>query len=123
MELGRLLGFSNVTALSPEAHDEMIGFLSQLTHCIAITLMTCNDKEDMEKFTGDSFRDLTRIARINDIMWSELFIENKEALLAQMMQFANKFDELRKMIENDQVEEMRAMMRHSTKRRALFDKK
>ena len=42
MELGRLLGFSNVTTLSPEEHDEMIGFLSQLTHCIAITLMTCN---------------------------------------------------------------------------------
>ena len=69
LELGRLLGFSNVTTLSPEEHDEMIGFLSQLTHCIAITLMTCNDKEDMEKFTGDYFRDLTRIARINDIMW------------------------------------------------------
>ena len=42
-------------------------------HISAITLMTCNDKEDMEKFTGDSFRDLTRIARINDLMWSELF--------------------------------------------------
>ena len=81
MELGRLLGFSNVTTLSPEEHDEMIGFLSQLTHCIAITLMTCNDKENLEKFTGDSFRDLTRIARINDLMWSELFIENKTALL------------------------------------------
>ena len=65
MELGRLLGFSNVTTLSPEEHDEMIGFLSQLTHCIAITLMTCNNKDNMEKFTGDSFRDLTRIARIN----------------------------------------------------------
>ena len=51
MELGRLLGFSNVTTLSPEEHDEMIGFLSQLTHCIAITLMTCNDKENMEKLT------------------------------------------------------------------------
>ena len=49
IELGRLLGFSNVTTLSPEEHDEMIGFLSQLTHCIAITLMTCNDKENMEK--------------------------------------------------------------------------
>ena len=80
LELGRLLGFSNVTTLSPEEHDEMIGFLSQLTHCIAVTLMTCNDKENMEKFTGDSFRDLTRIARINDLMWSELFVENKEAL-------------------------------------------
>ena len=49
LELGRLLGFSNVTTLSPEEHDEMIGFLSQLTHCIAVTLMTCNDKEHMEK--------------------------------------------------------------------------
>ena len=67
MELGRLLGFANVTTLSPEEHDEMIGFLSQLTHCIAITLMTCNDKENMERFTGDSFRDLTRIAKINDL--------------------------------------------------------
>ena len=63
----------NVTTLSPEEHDEMIGFLSQLTRCIAITLMTCNNKENMEKFTGDSFRDLTRIARINDLMWSNLF--------------------------------------------------
>ena len=76
IELGRLLGFSNVTTLTPEEHDEMIGFLSQLTHCIAITLMTCNDKENMEKFTGDSFRDLTRIARINDAMWSERFLES-----------------------------------------------
>ena len=123
MELGRLLGFSNVTTLSPEEHDEMIGFLSQLTHCIAITLMTCNDKENMEKFTGDSFRDLTRIARINDAMWSELFMENKEALLRQMTLFADKFNELKVMIENGSVEEMRAMMRHSTARRALFDKK
>ena len=123
LELGKLLGFSNVTTLSPEEHDEMIGFLSQLTHCIAITLMTCNDKENMEKFTGDSFRDLTRIARINDLMWSELFIENKAALLEQMNLFINKFTELKSMLENDDVEAMRKMMQHSTERRALFDKK
>jgi prephenate dehydrogenase len=122
MELGRLLGFSNVTTLSPEEHDEMIGFLSQLTHCIAITLMTCNDKENMEKFTGDSFRDLTRIARINDLMWSELFIANKDALLKQMDLFIDKFNELKIMLEKDDVDSMRKMMRHSTERRALFDK-
>ena len=122
-ELGRLLGFSNVTALSPEEHDEMIGFLSQLTHCIAITLMTCNDKENMEKFTGDSFRDLTRIARINDLMWSELFIANKAALLNQMELFISKFNELKTMLETEDVDSMRKMMRHSTERRALFDKK
>ena len=123
LELGRLLGFSNVTTLSPEEHDEMIGFLSQLTHCIAITLMTSNDKENMEKFTGDSFRDLTRIARINDVMWSELFVANKSALLEQMTLFIDKFNELKTMLETEDVDSMRAMMRHSTERRALFDKK
>ena len=123
IELGRLLGFSNVTTLSPEEHDEMIGFLSQLTHCIAITLMTCNDKDNMEKFTGDSFRDLTRIARINDLMWSELFVANKDVLLEQMNMFIDKFNCLKSMLENDDVDGMRQMMRHSTERRALFDKK
>lgn len=122
IELGRLLGFSNVTTLSPEEHDEMIGFLSQLTHCIAITLMTCNDKEDMEKFTGDSFRDLTRIAKINEIMWSELFLENKDVLLEQMNLFLGKFKELKNMLELGDAEGIRAMMRHSTERRVLFDK-
>ena len=122
-ELGRLLGFSNVATLSPEEHDEMIGFLSQLTHCIAITLMTCNDKKDMEKFTGDSFRDLTRIARINDLMWSELFVANKPALLDQMNAFIDKFNELKTMLETEDIDGMRRMMRHSTERRALFDKK
>ena len=123
LELGRLLGFSNVTTLSPQEHDEMIGFLSQLTHCIAITLMTCNDKENMEKFTGDSFRDLTRIARINDAMWSELFIANKNALLDQMNLFIDKFNSLKTMLETEDINSMRAMMRHSTERRSLFDKK
>ena len=122
-ELGRLLGFSNVAVLSPEEHDEMIGFLSQLTHCIAITLMTCNDKENMEKYTGDSFRDLTRIARINDQMWSELFVANKHVLLDQMDMFTNQFAKLRTMLENEDIDAMRQMMRHSTARRALFDKK
>ena len=123
MEIGKLLGFSNVATLTPEEHDEMIGFLSQLTHCIAITLMTCNDKENMEKFTGDSFRDLTRIARINDLMWSELFICNKTALLEQMDLFLDKFNEFKRMLEREDVPGLRKMMQHSTERRALFDKK
>jgi len=123
MELGRLLGFSNVATLTPEAHDEMIGFLSQLTHCIAITLMTCNDMEDLEKFTGDSFRDLTRIAKINDQMWSELFVANKGPLLDQMDNFIDKLNELRSMLESEDIEGMRRMMRHSTERRVAFDRK
>ena len=122
-DLGEMLGFSRISALSPEEHDEVIGFVSQLTHCIAITLMTCNEKENLEKYTGDSFRDLTRIARINEDMWSELFMMNKSALLTQMDMFEEKFIDLRKMIRTDNVEGIKEMMRHSTRRRALFDKK
>lgn len=122
-ELGLLLGFNRISELSPQKHDEMIAFVSQLTHCIAVTLMTCNDEENMENYTGDSFRDLTRIARINDLMWSELFIENKTELIKQMDLFINKFNELREYLVNEDVEDMREMMRYSTTRRALFDKK
>ncbi len=120
--LGQILGFKQVTELSVKEHDEMIAFLSQLTHCIAVSLMCCNEKEGLEKYTGDSFRDLTRIARINDEMWSELFLSNREPLLAEMERFRTTFDQLYETIKNGNRESMREMMRISTKRRALFDK-
>lgn len=122
-KLGEELGFARISELSIESHDEMIAFLSQLTHCIAVTLMTCNEGEGLEKYTGDSFRDLTRIAKINDVMWSELFLMNKEALLAQMDLFAAEFAKLRAYLADGNREEMQKMMRISTARRALFDKK
>ena len=122
-DLGILLGFERVSTLTPEEHDEMIGFVSQLTHCIAVSLMTCCDNEHLVEYTGDSFRDLTRIARINEDMWSELFMLNKDALIEQMDVFAKEFDALRDMIKNGEVESMKEKMRLSTKRRAIFDKK
>ena len=122
-DLGRLLGFASVSRLSPDEHDDMIGFLSQLTHCIAVSLMTCNNSPNLEKYTGDSFRDLTRIARINDSMWSELFLMNKETLLKNMELFEKEFCRLKDALKNDDTETMREMMRLSTERRALFDKK
>lgn len=120
--LGRILGFARISVLSPDKHDEMIAFLSQLTHCIALTLMTCNEAEGLEKYTGDSFRDLTRIAKINDAMWSELFLMNKDALLREMDAFIDEFESLRQMLIDGDREGMRAMMRRSTERRSLFDK-
>ena len=122
-KLGAELGFARISELTVDEHDEMIAFLSQLTHCIAVTLMTCNENDGLEKYTGDSFRDLTRIAKINDVMWSELFLMNKEALLAQMDCFADEFAKLRKYLAEGNREEMQKMMRASTARRVLFDKK
>lgn len=121
-ELGHLLGFARISELSPEKHDEMIAFLSQLTHCIAVVLMTCNCTPELEKYTGDSFRDLTRIAKINDEMWSELFLQNKDALLRQMDGFSEEFSKFREMLSKGDREGMRESMRASTARRSLFDK-
>ena len=121
-QLGRLLGFKTVSELTPEKHDEMIGFLSQLTHCIAISLMTCKDSEHLVDYTGDSFRDLTRIAKINDEMWSELFLLNKDELISQMDLFSEKFLTLRQAIENEDKEQIKDIMRLSTHRRKFFDK-
>ena len=120
--LGEVLGFARITELSPEEHDRMIAFLSQLTHCIAVTLMTCNEAPMMEQYTGDSFRDLTRIAKINDAMWSELFLLNREALLEQMDAFANEFDRFRTLLKIGDSDGMRETMRRATARRILFDK-
>ena len=121
-DIGKLLGFKNVVRLSNEEHDEMIGFLSQLTHCIAVALMTCKDSEHLVEYTGDSFRDLTRIARINENMWSELFLLNKEQLLKQITLFEGQLAKLKKTIEDENVEEMKDIMRLSTLRRSYFDK-
>ena len=121
-ELGRTLGFGCISRLTPEMHDEMIGFLSQLTHCIAVALMNSKESEHLAEFTGDSFRDLTRIARINEGMWSELFLLNRDELLSQMDLFAEKFGELRQAVAEGDIPKMQEMMRISTERRSRFDK-
>ena len=122
-ELGKELGFARITRLSPKEHDDMIGFVSQLTHCIAVSLMTCTDNEHLVKYTGDSFRDLTRIARINENMWAELFMLNKEALVSQIDTFLNELSDFKDLIIKEDTKKMKEKMRLSTQRRALFDKK
>ena len=121
-ELLRPAGFGSYSVTTAEKHDEMIAFLSQLTHCIAVTLMCCNNMPDLEYYTGDSFRDLTRIARINDEMWSELFLDNKDMLLAEMRSFKQSFEELYEKIETGDRDRIREMMRLSTERRKRFNK-
>ena len=122
ISIGEELEFANISILTPEKHDEMIAYLSQLTHCIAVSLMTCSENEHLKEYTGDSFRDLTRIANINEDMWSELFLMNKEELLKQMDLFTNEFNKLKQTIKDEDVESMKDLMRLSTKRRKYFNK-
>lgn len=120
--IGRILGFGRISILSAKEHDQMIAFLSQLTHVIAVSLMNCNPEEGLEAYTGDSFRDLTRIAKINDAMWSELFLLNKDALIEQMDRFLMEMEAFRTALLMGDEATMREKMRHSTRKRARFDK-
>lgn len=121
-DLGRELGFKHISELSVKQHDETVGFLSHLTHCIAVSLMVCKESGHLADYTGDSFRDLTRIAKINDEMWSELFLLNKDEIVEQMNLFEQHFGKLKECIQNDDRDGIREMMRLSTKRRKVFDK-
>ena len=122
-EIGLILHFGMISELSPEEHDEIIGFVSQLTHCIAISLMNCSDNEKLVDYVGDSFRDLTRIARINENMWSELFILNKQGLIKDMDRFIEEITKLRDMVAAEDADGLKEKMIISTERRNLFDKK
>ena len=121
--LAETLGFARITQLTPAEHDRMIGYVSQLCHAIAVCLMCASDNTELACYTGDSFRDLTRIARINDKMWAELFLWNKDNLISEIDMFTESLLNLREKLVRDDREGLEEMFRLSTARRAAFDKK
>ena len=122
-EFAKLLDFHHIAVLSVEEHDQMIGFLSQLTHVIAVTLMNTHDNAHLVEYTGDSFRDLTRIAKINEHLWTELFLLNKENLLQEISDFQKELNHFKSALETEDIEEMKRLFVQSTQRRKQFDRK
>lgn len=121
--LAETLGFRRISELSPAEHDHMIGYVSQLCHAIAVSLMCASDNSELACYTGDSFRDLTRIARINDKMWAELFLWNKDNLISEIDMFTNALLTMRQKLVEDDREGLEEMFRLSTQRREAFDKR
>lgn len=121
-QLGKDLRVKNISILSCKEHDRMIGFLSQLTHVIAVSLMNTHDNSHLVEYTGDSFRDLTRIAAINEDLWSELFLLNKDILLVEIDQFLDATKHFRDSLEKEDIDEMKRLFIQSTNRRKLFNK-
>lgn len=117
------LGFKSVKIMSPYAHDEIISFTSQLPHVLAVSLMNSdNQKYETGKYIGDSFRDLTRIANINEDLWTELFLNNKKYLLRSLEQFEEQFDLIKEAIKNDDEKLLKELFRESTVRRENLEK-
>jgi prephenate dehydrogenase len=98
------MGFSRITEVTPAEHDRKIAFTSQLCHVIAAALIDCESDTEITRFGGGSFEDLTRIAMLNAPMWTELFMENRGALLDRIEQFEKSLDDLKELIGSDNAE-------------------
>ena len=112
------MGFKNVKRISPKYHDEMIAFTSQLPHALAVALINSDiEGRNTGEFIGDSYRDLTRIANINESLWSQLFLGNKENLLIAINNFKDELDKIKDCIENDKKKELEELFIKSSVRR------
>ncbi len=120
--IGRDLGFGNISIVSPKRHDEMVGFTSQLTHAIAVSLVNSDHDEETGHYIGDSYRDLTRIAMINETLWSELFLENKAMLLKHIESFEQELDLLKKALNEENQKTLEELFIKATKIRKKMEK-
>ena len=112
------MGFKRVRRITPEFHDEMIGFTSQLPHAMAVALINSDEEgRDTGSFIGDSYRDLTRIANINEELWSELFLGNKNNLLKAINNFELELDLIKKAIHDNDKETLMMYFKKSSERR------
>jgi len=120
--LGVDLGFFRISLMDYERHDEMIGFTSQLTHAIAVSLVNSDHDSDTKNFIGDSYRDLTRIAMINENLWSELFLENKDYLVKHINSFELELSRLKDALISNDKGALKELFISSTKIRKEMEK-
>ena len=112
------LGFKSVKIMSPYDHDEIISFTSQLPHALAVALINSdNEKYDTGKYIGDSYRDLTRIANINESLWSELFLKNRDNLLNSIDSFEVQLDLIKQALLDENESLLKQLFIKSSKRR------
>jgi prephenate dehydrogenase len=114
------MGFGRITETTAAEHDRSIAFTSQLCHVIAAALVDCQADPEITRFGGGSFEDLTRIARLNAPMWTELFIENRRDLLGWINQFEESLDALKNLIAGAEGNPLEEKLSRIRDRRALM---
>lgn len=106
-KMAKSIGFKNVIYINPEEHDRIISFTSQLPHVIAVSLIdACIEENDIGLYTGGSFRDATRVAVINSMLWAELFTMNSEKLISEIERFEESISKLKDAIKCRDVDKL-----------------
>lgn len=116
--LGACMSFGQVVIATPEQHDSNIAYTSQLAHVVSSAYVKSPSLFRADGFSAGSFLDLTRVAYLNEEMWSSLFMCNKEALLFEINNVINALSEYRDAMANDDIDELRELLRVGTERKA-----
>lgn len=116
-DMAKYIGCREVVTTTPEEHDSIIAYTSQLMHIVAVAL--CNNPllERSSSFAGGSLQDCTRIAVINEKMWSELFVENKKHLAHRITEFQDCLENMKQAALREDREELERVMRHATEQK------
>ncbi|MGB0174792.1 MAG: prephenate dehydrogenase [Acholeplasmataceae bacterium] len=118
--IAKQLGFKTMTTITSDTHDEVIAYTSQLTHVIASALMI-GHQEIPKTLTGDSFRDLTRIANINEMLWSELFLNNKTYLIEAISAFKEALNLIESFIVLGDEKGLKKVLKEARQKREDFE--
>ena len=102
--------FGTFTICSAKRHDAMIAFTSQMAHVGSNAYVKSPTARDHDGFSAGSYKDLTRVAWLNEEMWSELFLENKESLLTELDCFIKSLTEYRDAIKNEDADTLRRLL-------------
>ncbi len=116
-ELAEYIGCAHVVTTTPKEHDAMIAYTSQLMHVVALALCDNPVLERSAFFSAGSLRDCTRVANINEIMWSELFLENKDELVAKINDMQESLERMKQSIAAEDEEALREQMRYAKSRK------
>lgn len=119
-KMAKYIGAKKIVRISPHDHDEMIAYTSQLMHVIAVALCDNKHIEIASSFAAGSLRDCTRVAVINEVLWSELFIENKDALCILIDELKDSLDRMEKAIKKEDYDTLKAIMKRATEAKLKY---
>lgn len=122
MILSRKIGFSNVKITTPEDHDRMIAFTSQLAHVVSSAYIQSPTAAEHEGFSAGSYHDLTRVAKLNEDMWTELFLDNPDALAFEIDGLMERLSEYSRALKDRDDEKLHEMLRTGREQKAAIDK-
>lgn len=121
-DMAKYLGAGHITRTDAQKHDRIIAYTSQMAHVLAAAIMLHGSFPESCGFTGGSFGDLTRVARLNDEMWSQLFLLNRDALCDTLRTLEEGVAAIRQDIARGDKASLQSKLRASTARKDGWDR-